>query len=291
MHAQALIIGLLAGLPSEPLEPVGRVSHPAIREASGVVRSRRYPEIFWVHNDSGNLPALFAIRRDGSLVREYAVDVLNIDWEDIATDDDGHLYLGDIGNNAGRLPVRAIYRLDEPDPSKPAAGPLKVNLKTYYRFPRGGAFDAESLFIDGGRAIIVAKTFDRREAELFAIPLSPPAPLLRPALPEAAGSLPEFREPATGADLSADGLRLAVCGVDVARVYERTKAGRPWRLIGTVHYRSDDIEAICWDGFDLILVGEGRGIHRIAEAAWRGGKAGRGQERRAERAPRTANSQ
>ena len=48
-----------------PLEPIGRLDHPAIREASGIVASRRYPGIFWVHNDSGNPPALYAVRRDG----------------------------------------------------------------------------------------------------------------------------------------------------------------------------------------------------------------------------------
>src|SRR3954452_21411316 len=105
-----------------PLEPMGRFDARAIREASGIVRSRRHPGIFWVHNDSGNPPALFAVRGDGTLVRAFAVALPNIDWEDIAIDDDGHLYLGEIGNNGGRLPLRAVYRLDEPDPSRPAEG-------------------------------------------------------------------------------------------------------------------------------------------------------------------------
>lgn len=253
------------------LEVVGRLEHPAIREASGIVASRRHPGIFWVHNDSANPAALFAVRRDGRLVREYAVQIPNIDWEDIAIDSDGHLYLGDIGNNDGRLPIRAIYRLDEPDPSKPADGPLPMTLASYYRFPRGGGgrFDAEGLFLDQGRAVVVAKTFDGREAELFAIPLDPPAPLLRPCLPEPIGTLPGLTEPATGADLSADGRRLAVCSGSAARVYERDRAGR-WSPLSVVSYKhAADIEAICWDGPDLILAAEGRTMYRINEAAWR----------------------
>src|SRR3954464_12793012 len=91
---------------------VGRLEHPAIREASGIVASRRHPGVFWVHNDSGNPNFLFAVRRDGTLIREYAINVPNVDWEDIALDDDGHLYLGDIGNNGARLPLRVVYRLD-----------------------------------------------------------------------------------------------------------------------------------------------------------------------------------
>jgi len=169
------------------------------------------------------------------------------------------------------LPVRAVYQLDEPDPAQPADGPLRVTTASFYRFPPKGRFDAEGLYIDGGRAVVVAKYRDGREAELYAVPLAPPAPLLRPALPELIGKLPGFTEPATGADLAPDGRYLAVCSYAVARVYERATAGR-WTLAGTVRYQADGIEAIAWDGRDLLLAGEGRGLYRIAEAAWRTGR-------------------
>jgi hypothetical protein len=265
-----LVLALAGGEGPESFQPIGRLEHPPIREASGIVASRRHPGVFWIHNDSGNPPALFAVRRDGTLLREYAVNVPNIDWEDIATDDAGHLYLGDIGNNGGRLPVRAIYRLDEPDPEQPAQGKLTASLASFYRFPPMGRFDAEGLFIDRGRAVLVAKTFDERAAELYAVPLDPPAPLSRPALPERLGSLPGFVEPATGADLAADGRTLAVCSLEVARVYERTdRDSDRWTLIGAVRYEADQVEGIAWEGDDLILVGEGRGLYRIPSSAWR----------------------
>src|SRR3954447_5690133 len=124
IHAGWLVLALAGGTADGGPEPIGRLAHPAIREASGIVQSRRHPGIFWVHNDSGNPPALFAVTREGRLVREYAVAAPNVDWEDIAIDDAGHLYLGEIGNNGGRLPLRAIYQVDEPDPRAPAAGPL-----------------------------------------------------------------------------------------------------------------------------------------------------------------------
>jgi hypothetical protein len=271
MIAPLLSVLILAG-GDRPgvLQPLGRLEHPPIREASGIVASRRHPGVFWVHNDSGNPPALFAVERDGTLIREYAVNIPNIDWEDIATDDDGNLYLGEIGNNGGRLPVRAIYRLAEPDPSRPAEGKLAVSLATFYRFPPGGRFDAEGLFIDRGRAVVVAKTFDGRPAGMFALSLDRPAPLLRPVLPERLGSLPGFVEPATGASLAADGRSLAVCSYDVARVYgrDRRESDR-WELLSTVRYEADGIEAIAWDGDDLVLAGEGRGLFRIASSAWR----------------------
>src|SRR6516165_12535026 len=128
-----------------PLEPLGRFEAGMIPEASGVVKSRRYPGIFWVHNDSGNAPLLFAVRADGRVVRRFRLAVPNLDWEDIAIDDQGHLYLGDIGNNGGFLLVRGIYRIDEPDPSSTADEPLAARATVLYALPRSNQFDAEGL--------------------------------------------------------------------------------------------------------------------------------------------------
>jgi hypothetical protein len=253
-----------------PLQIEGRLAHPPIREASGIAASRRHPGVFWVHNDSGNPSALFAVRRDGTLLREYAVRAPNLDWEDIAADSDGHLYIGDIGNNGKRLRLRAIYRIDEPDPAGPDDGPLSTTGAWYYTFPTDGRFDAESLFIDGGRAVIVAKTFDERPAELFAVPLGTEAPLGAPVLPQLLGSLPGFVEPATGAAIAADGRRLAVCSYQVARVYGRDKlSSDDWKLLGNARFEADGVEAITWENDDLILASEGRTVYRVPAATWR----------------------
>ncbi len=89
----------------------------------------------------------------------------------------------------------SIHRLDEPDPTiKPADDkPLKPTASSFYGFPLDGRFDAEGLFIDRGKAFVVSKRRDGREAEVFAIRLDPPAPLLRPTLPERVASLPGLR--------------------------------------------------------------------------------------------------
>ncbi len=179
VHSAVELAGplVISGEPS-PLELVGRLDEKLIPEASGIVKSRRYPGIFWVHNDSGNPPLLFAIRGDGRIVRQFRLAVPNIDWEDIAIDDQGHLYLGDIGNNTRALPLRAIYRIDEPDPNSHADKPVSASAVTFYALPEENRFDAESLFYDRGTANLLAKYLDGREAELFTVPLEPPSPLL-----------------------------------------------------------------------------------------------------------------
>src|SRR4051812_38447050 len=149
-----LIVSWVAWVGQPALEPLGRFDVHLIPEASGIVKSRRYAGIYWVHNDSGNPPLLFAVRSDGRVVRQFRLAVPNLDWEDIAIDDRGHLYLGDIGNNGGLLPIRCIYRIDEPDPSSPPDRPLVPSATTFYSLPRSNRFDAEGLIYDAGSAIL-----------------------------------------------------------------------------------------------------------------------------------------
>jgi hypothetical protein len=253
-----------------PLEPLGRLEPRLVPEASGIVKSRRHPGIFWVHNDSGNPPLLFAINTDGRIIRQFRLEIPNIDWEDIAIDDRGQLYLGDIGNNLGALPIRAIYRLDEPDPTRPVEKPLAATAVSRYAVPRSNRFDAESLDFDDGNAIVTAKYLDGREAELFAVPFEPPSPLSRPAQPRSIGKLAGFTEPATGSDLDVDRRHLAVCSSTVTRIYRREDVQKhDWKLECEVRYPAAQVEGVCWNDRDLVLVAEGSAIFRISEKTWR----------------------
>ncbi|MFO0950914.1 MAG: hypothetical protein U0835_07115 [Isosphaeraceae bacterium] len=117
------------------------------------------------------------------------------------------------------------------------------------------------------QAILVAKTFDRRSARVYTVPLQPPASLMRPAIPEKAGILEGFDEPVTGADLSRDG-RLVVCSTQRVGVYRQGPQGG-WTHVATRRFRSrGDVEAVAWDGDSLILAGEGRDVFRIRTTGW-----------------------
>jgi hypothetical protein len=262
--------GILAlTLAANPAEHVGKFKDRAIVEPSGIVASRQYPGIFWVHNDSGNPPALFAVRLDGTLVRKYLVDAPNIDWEDIAVDGSGHLYLGDIGDNLHVLPVHAILRIDEPNPALPIDEKAKLHATSFcFRYPERIRHDAESLYIDDTKAMIVTKRGDLEEAELFAVSLDSPGSLLKPADAKRVGNLKGFKKPATGADLSVDGRWLAVCGLGEVKLYRRDADGRWWN---TVKLKSPpgQVEAVTWLGADLILANEDREIYRITEKSWK----------------------
>ena len=259
--------------PSPEIKPIriGRLTHEPIRETSGIVKSRRHPGIFWVLNDSQNPNTIFAVKSDGKLIREFKVHTLNIDWEDIATDNDGHLYIGDIGNNNERLARRVIHQIDEPDPALggESISTLKVLKSWHYQFPQGRRFDSEGMFVKGDSIYVVGKTFDRRDAEVHVIPISGESSLLKPLTIKQVATLPGYVEPVTGADLSVDGKTLAVCSYQSLGVYEAGD-GDTWkgRTIRSFHV-DDQIEAICWDGLDLIIAGEARGVYRVSEKDWR----------------------
>jgi len=64
---------------------VGDIKSNLIREISGAVASRKNPGILWVHNDSGDLPRLYAISTAGELIGIYTITGAKArDWEDIA---------------------------------------------------------------------------------------------------------------------------------------------------------------------------------------------------------------
>jgi len=266
-----MLATVLLGSDLEPLERVGRLSAPAIREASGMVASRRFPGIFWVHNDSRNPPELFAVRRDGQLVRSYPVAAPNVDWEDIATDDSGHLYLGDTGDNLGVLPIRVILKIDEPDPTRLAdaevAKPLAILTATHYQYPARQRFDAEGLVVVGDQALIVTKRRDHQLAEVYRLPLQPAAPW-HPLTADRVGVLPGCVEPVTGASLTPDGRTLAVVTDRSVRVYESAQLA-DWTLVGSTSFDAPDVEAITWEGTDLILASEDRSIYRVPDRRWR----------------------
>jgi hypothetical protein len=268
IHASLWLFLAMVASPPDSLHPIGKVSKASIHETSGIVKSRKHPGVFWIQSDSGNPPTIHAIDASGKVVRSFRVAILNVDWEDIATDAAGHLYLAETGNNGHLLPLRAIYQLDEPDPALPPNGDLPVRIASFYRFAsRNERFDAESLFIAGKIAFLIEKRLDGRVPGIFAIPLDPPAPLMNPAIPRRIGDLPDFHEPATGADLSPDGRRLAVVSNRETKIYDRTADGR-LTLRATVRYKKRDIESIAWDGFDLILATEAGELFRIARSTW-----------------------
>lgn len=64
------------------------------------------------HNDGGNKSEVYILNFKGELVKTIDVDeAKNIDWEDLAQDRFGRLYIGDFGNNLNKREKNVIYIL------------------------------------------------------------------------------------------------------------------------------------------------------------------------------------
>jgi len=171
---------------------VGRLNDSLVNEASGLVASRLYPGVFWVHNDSGDSARIFAFYiRCGKAysLGYFTVDGISaentVDWEDISIGPgpDGRqwIYVGDFGNNGGwrnnasngflrlvRFPEPQVT-IPEVDPVTPPGnrGSTEVGRTEILPFkyphqaevPTNGEYDQEGLAVHPyhGRAYIITK--------------------------------------------------------------------------------------------------------------------------------------
>lgn len=151
---------------------VGRLENSRIDEASGIARSQRHPDVFWVMNDDGPA-ALYAIDANGKhLARVRIKGAKNRDWEDLASftlDGTPYLLVADIGDNMGERKDVRIYVVAEPE-----SGAEKVDVAWQFDFeyPEGPR-DAESVAIDIDNGRILVLTKRDVPARLYSLPLQP----------------------------------------------------------------------------------------------------------------------
>lgn len=236
-----------------------RFEEPAINESSGLVKSRRLNGVFWTHNDSGDRPRIFAVTREGrSIGLVEVLNARNVDWEDIAIDDVGFLYLCDIGNNRNRRTDLVVYRVPEVDPKRIRTATVAARFP--FRYPGLRSPDAEACFFANGAIYILTKEHGADETFLYRLDLSRPE---RDQIVTFVGKT-EIDGRVTAADLSPDGARLAVLTYTSIHLFQQTEGADP-DLAGE-HRRFSLIfgqaEAIAWDGSDLIVTNEAGEILR-----------------------------
>lgn len=216
----------------------GVISDAALDEISGLAVSRRHPKILWVHNDSGDAPALKAMSGDGALRATVALEgVPNIDWEDLASyelDGKAYLLIADTGDNGGVRQQLTLHIVEEPAELRDQT--IRPVRSIVFRWP-DGARDCESVAVDPLRGEILLVSKKRTPPELFRLPLAPAgdgvvqvaerighlAGVSQPT-PEDLSRNPvygRYRAQITAADISADGRRLAVLNYRTALVYLR----------------------------------------------------------------------
>ena len=226
---------------SGPSTVVGKLENNKIDEASGIARSQRYPDVFWVTNDDGP-SVLYAIDGTGKhLGRVKIKDASNRDWEDLASfslDGTPYLIAADIGDNDGKRKDVRIYVIEEPE-----AGDEKVDYawRVEFTYPEGPR-DAESVAVDVENRRILVLTKRDVPAVLYSLPLQPGSKKRRNAgrlgavasLPqptrrdlEYASRLNTWHWQPTAMDISNDNTQAVVLTYGGVFLYRR-KAGEDW---------------------------------------------------------------
>ncbi|MCX2718177.1 hypothetical protein [Lentiprolixibacter aurantiacus] len=186
-----------------------------LNESSGMVAVNG--EAVWIIEDSGNPDKIFKVDLQGKLLKEFKVkNARNHDWEALAQDPEGNLYVGDIGNNENHRQDLVIYKLPDPDKEK---GDKIDSEKIHYRYPdqdkyppkrKDFRYNAEGLFYKDGFLYVVSKDMTRPyqgEARIYKIPAVPGKH--KAELVSVINTCDDSRRCSiTGADLSPDGKTL-----------------------------------------------------------------------------------
>ena len=255
---------------ADEVQLIGRIQHPLLTESSGVVVSRTNPAVFWTHNDGGGKrQVLYAMTRTGAPIAEYRVTgALLEDWEDIATDGQGHLFLADTGNNDVKRQSVAVYQVDEPDTAVAKKGLARVTHSWRLLYPKA-PFDCEAMIVWNGNGYLISKVFDDERADIYRFSLTNAAPA---QTLEIVGEI-KIESPVTGADLSADGKLLAVVAKNGAYVFRVD--GEPWRASkgkpAQTKFKHEHVEACTFVPEGLLVTAESREIYLFTDEALRTG--------------------
>ncbi|MCP2042361.1 hypothetical protein [Pontibacter sp. HSC-36F09] len=92
------------------VQRIGRLD-THIRESSGLAHAT--DSTFWTHPDSGSPAELYLFNLKGELLKTIPLPIPNRDWEELAQDDKGNLYIGDFGNNANARRDLQVFKLQQ----------------------------------------------------------------------------------------------------------------------------------------------------------------------------------
>ena len=256
----------------------GLITNGDLNEVSGIAASRVHDDVLWAIEDSGNPARLYALSRRGRILARYRVEgAKNIDWEDLASFDlDGRHYLlvADTGDNGGQRRDFVLHVFEEPKTL--ANGTLKPAWSIRARWADGPR-DCEAVAVDAaaGQVLLVSKK--RSPPDLFALPLAKSRGVREArrigrlaGVPQASAELhrndPKLARlfpQVTAADLSPDGLTLAVLTYGSVLFYRRTP-GEDWGAAVARAPEAHDVplipqaEALAWStgGAGLYASGE-----------------------------------
>lgn len=179
-----------------------------LHESSGLLM---WDGSLWSHNDSDD-PHLYRIDSSSGAIREKILleGIDPTDWEDIAQDKN-NLYVGDFGNNLGNRRDLHILRISKSsilkhDPQIERIDFSYSDQEDYSVRNHANDYDCEAMIVRGDSIILFTKEWITGGTTLYSLPAIPGRHVAR------AGQKMQIGGLITGADLSANGNTLILCG-------------------------------------------------------------------------------
>ncbi|MBL7474006.1 hypothetical protein [Robertkochia sediminum] len=174
-------------------------------------------DLIWMINDSGNKDHLYGLNVQGSIEANINIkNASNRDWEDLTADEEGNLYIAEIGNNNFNRDELYIYKVPNPGSNPPDELKAEQIEFTYPGHKKDQPYNAEALVYFKGKLYIFTKNkTDEKKAVtyVFSVPATPGTYKARPVgkttLCDSGSSCR-----VTAADISPDGKTLALLSHD-----------------------------------------------------------------------------
>ena len=182
-----------------------------IGENSGLVKAWQ-DGYYWTHNDSGGSPELYMINAAGLMFDTLRVpNSVNIDWEDLAKDKKGNIYIGDFGDNSNRRNDLTIYK-------RGYSGTEKITFEYADKTPADSSnlvFDCEAFFWNNDSLYLFTKSWNKGQklTKLYVLPDKPGHYKVSPI------DQSFLKTQVTGADISPDGSKFALITYGKIMIY------------------------------------------------------------------------
>jgi len=228
-----LLFSILMGCNNSNQETITKVFQlPKSLDESSAVEITSKSDLIWTLQDSGNEAEIYALDNSGNIKNTIAIsNVKNNDWEDLTSDEDGNLYIGDFGNNDNDRKNLSIYKINAADLGKKEASASQT-ISFYYpeqsEFPpkkSNRVFDSESFFYFNNNFYIFTKNRSSKfdgTTQLYRVPNKPGN--------HAAILLGDFKTcgvykrcAVTSADISPDGKKAVILTADKVFVFDDFK--------------------------------------------------------------------
>ncbi|NAS12739.1 NHL repeat-containing protein [Poritiphilus flavus] len=246
---------IISDLPSELDENSGMVLH-------------NNSEV-WMIEDNGNKDKLYRVNLKGKMLSDHKItDAKNHDWEDLAKDADGNLYIGDFGNNANERKNLRIYKIKgplDPEDEKFRAERIEFNYPEQKKFPPKKSkrlYDTEAFFYAQDHLYIITKNRTRpfnAEALIYKVPAKKGK-----YKAELVGKFKACEDMnrcvVTAADISEDGSKIALLGYGRLWIFTEFELDdfSKGRLQSIDLQTNTQLEAVCFLNDSTLLLSDER---------------------------------